>query len=58
MRYARRSGNTVSPSEDWRGAVVCLAATFFARFGLDDWRMDICDERSFGDPERRPKVME
>jgi len=30
MRYARRSGNMASPSEGWRGAVVCLAATFFA----------------------------
>jgi len=48
----------VSPSEGWRGAVVCLAATFFARFELDGWRMDICDERSFGDSGRRLKVID
>ncbi len=35
-----------------------MAATFFAQFEPDDWRMNICDERSFGDPERRPKVIE
>jgi len=28
------------------------------RFEPSDQRMDICYERSFGDPERRPKVID